>query len=132
MARNFKVGDKATLTKAFTEEEVRQFAEMSCDKNPIHLDEEFAKNTPFGTRIVHGMLFSSMFSGILGQQLPGEGTIYLEQNLKFKKPVLIGEELTATVEITNIREDKPIVTCATTCTNAKGEVVLDGTAVVKA
>lgn len=131
MKKPLKVGDKASRTKAFSPEEVTRFATMSTDTNPIHLDEDFAAASVFGGRIVHGMLVASLFSGILGAELPGEGTIYLGQTLNFKAPVPIGEKVTATVEVTHIRPDKPIVTLRTVCTNAAGEIVIDGEAVVK-
>ena len=108
-----------------------QFANISADKNPLHLDRDFGKASIFGHRIVHGMLVASLFSGIIGVKLPGKGTIYLRQTLKFMAPVSIGEKVTATVEILNIRENKPIITLRTTCVNQAGEVVLDGEAVVK-
>jgi len=132
MKKELKVGDTASISKAFTEEEVRQFADMSQDTNPIHLDDEFAKNSVFGQKIVHGMLVSSLFSGLVGMHLPGEGTIYLGQNTKFKAPIMIGEEVTASVEITNIREDKPIITLRTQIVNSQGKVAIEGEAVVKA
>ena len=125
------IGEKATQSKIFTEEEVLQFSRLSLDQNPIHIDEEFAKTTIFGKRIVHGMLVASLFSGILGEKLPGKGTIYLGQKLAFKGPVFIGEKITASVEITHIREDKPIITLKTLCINSKGKVVIEGDAVVK-
>ncbi len=125
------VGQRASVTKAFLESEVAQFAELSLDKNPIHLDQDFAASTVFGRRIVHGMLVASLFSGILGQKMPGEGTIYLGGTIQFVGPVFIDEPVTAFVEITKIREDKPIVTLKTWCENPNGEIVVDGEAVVK-
>ena len=130
MARNLTVGDKASLKKKFTEDEVRQYAELSTDKNPLHLDKEFGAASIFGQRIVHGMLVASLFSGLMGMQLPGEGSIYLGQTLTFKAPVGIGEEVTASVEIIKIRDDKPIVTLRTVCINAKGVVAVEGEAVL--
>ena len=127
----FKVGEKAQMSKVFTEKDVRQFAEVSTDTNPIHLDEDFAKNSVIGQRIVHGMLVASMFSAIIGNKLPGKGTIYLGQSINFKKPILINDQITASVEITNIREDKPIITLETLCFNEKAEIVIEGEAVVK-
>lgn len=126
-----KVGDNASLSKAFTEEEVFRFAEISTDRNPLHLDRDFGRKSIFGHRIIHGMLVASLFSGLIGMELPGEGSIYLGQSLAFKAPVAIGEQVTASVEIIKIREDKPIVTLRTICLNAKGEVVIEGEAVVK-
>ena len=131
MSRKLKVGDRAELKKAFTEEEVFQFAELSTDKNPLHLDSDFGKNSIFGQRIVHGMLVASLLSGVMGMTLPGKGSIYLGQTLTFKAPVAIGEEVTASVEIIKIREDKPIVTLRTLCVNAAGTVVIEGEAVLK-
>lgn len=125
------VGQSASLKKIFTSEELNCFSEMSLDKNPIHLDEDYAKNSIFGKRIVYGYLTASLFSGLIGSDLPGKGSIYLSQTLNFKKPVYINEEVTATVKITNIRADKPIITLETICTNGKGEIVIDGNAVIK-
>jgi len=131
MPKTLRVGDMASLSKVFTEEEVAQFAEISTDRNPIHLDKEFAEASVFGQRIVHGMLVASLFSGLLGRKLPGEGTVYLSQSLNFKAPVPIGEQVTASVEVKRIREDKPIVTLRTICVNSEGQVVVEGEAVVK-
>ncbi len=131
MKKNLKVGDRASLSKVFTEEDVMQFANISLDTNPIHLDERFAAASVFGQRIVHGMLTASLFSGLIGVELPGNGAIYLGQSLTFKAPVLIGEQVTASVEIVKIREDKPIVTLRTLCVNNEGQVVVEGEAVVK-
>lgn len=127
-----KVGDKASLSKVFTEDEVMQFSMISTDTNPIHLDELYAAVSVCRKRVVHGMLVASLFSGLIGVKLPGKGSIYLEQKIKFMAPVSIGEKVTATVEIINIREDKPIITLRTTCVNHVGEVVVEGQAVVKA
>lgn len=131
MKKNLKVGDSVSLRKVFTEAEVRQFADISEDTNPIHLDKEFAAASVFGQRIVHGMLVASLFSGLIGVKLPGEGTIYLGQSLSFKATVLIGEQVTATVEIVKIRDDKPIVTLRTLCVNSEEQVAIEGEAVVK-
>lgn len=131
MSKNHKVGDKASISKAFTAEEVEQFAAISADTNPIHLDEEFAADSIFGQRIVHGMLVGSLFSALIGVELPGTGSIYLGQNLSFRAPVLIGEEVTASVEVISIRDDKPILKLRTVCVNSAGTVVIDGEAVVK-
>ena len=131
MNSTLKIGNMASQRKIFTEEEVLQFSKLSLDQNPIHIDKEFAKASIFGKRIVHGMLVASLFSGILGEKLPGKGTIYLGQNLVFKAPVFIGEEVTASVEIIHVREDKPIVTLRTICRNSEDKIVIDGEAVVK-
>jgi len=131
MGKILKVGDKVSLSKAFTEDEVFRFAEISTDMNPLHLDKDFGRESIFGERIVHGMLVASLFSGLIGMELPGEGSIYLGQSLTFKAPVAIGEEVTASVEIIRIRDDKPIVTLRTVCVNSGGTVVIEGEAVVK-
>ena len=131
MGKILKVGDRVSLSKAFTEDEVFRFAEISTDMNPLHLDKDFGRESIFGERIVHGMLVASLFSGLIGMELPGEGSIYLGQSLTFKAPVAIGEEVTGSVEIIRIRDDKPIVTLRTVCVNSEGMVVIEGEAVVK-
>ena len=125
-----KVGQTAQITRKFTEEDVGLFSELSMDFNPVHLDPEFAEKSMFGQRIVHGMLVSSLFSGLLGKHLPGEGTIYLGQDLKFLKPVYLDQDITATVEVIEVRDDKPIITLKTTCVNDEGVTVVSGEAVV--
>lgn len=131
MKGNFKVGDKATLSKAFTESEVKNFAKISLDDNPIHLDREYAESTVFGQRIVHGILVASLLSGLMGGKFPGHGTVYLGQSLNFKAPVYIDEEVEASVEVIKIREDKPIITLKTQCVKSDGTIALEGEAVVK-
>jgi acyl dehydratase len=131
MSSDLKVGDKATVVKIFTDEDVLDFSNLSLDKNPIHLDQTFAEKSIFGKKIVHGMLVASLFSGLLGMKLPGEGSIYLSQSLSFTAPIYIGEKVTATVEVIKIRPDKPIVTLRTFCMNSKGLLVVEGEAVVK-
>lgn len=128
---NFQIGQKATIEKAFTDDDVKTFACISLDKNPVHLDEKYAENTIFKGKIVHGFLSGSLISAIIGTILPGEGTIYLNQIMNFRKPVRIGEKIKATVEIVGIREDKGILDLKTYCENEKGELVIDGSAIVK-
>ncbi len=132
MGKDIKVGDKASVSKIFTDEDVLVFSNLSLDKNPIHLDQSFAEKSIFGKKIVHGMLVASLFSGLAGMKLPGEGSIYLGQSLSFTAPIYIGEKVTATVEVIKIRPDKPIVTLRTFCVNSEGLVVIEGEAVVKA
>ncbi len=132
MGRSLKIGTKAAISKAFSEQEVLRFAELSADMNPLHLDKEYGKTSVFGHRVVHGMLVASLFSGLIGMKLPGKGSIYLGQTLTFKAPVAIGEQVTASVEIIKIRADKPIVTMRTLCRNSEGKTVIEGEAVVKA
>lgn len=125
------VGQSASISRRFTTEDVVTFSDMCMDKNPVHLDKDFAKNSFFGDRIVYGYLTASLFSGVIGSILPGTGSIYLNQNMNFRKPVYHGELITATCTIVNLREDKPILTMETVCKNEKGEVVVDGTALIK-
>jgi acyl dehydratase len=131
MNGKLKVGDKATLSKAFTNNEVKHFAEISLDDNPIHLDREYAESNVFGQPIVHGILVASLLSGLMGGKFPGHGTVYLGQTLKFMAPVYIDEEVEASVEVVKIREDKPIITLKTQCAKNDGTIVLEGEAVVK-
>jgi enoyl-CoA hydratase len=111
-------------------DDVQSFAALSGDANPIHLDPEFARQSIFGRPIVHGLFTTSLFSRLLGEELPGPGTIYLGQSLSFVRPVYVGDEVTASVEVTNIRQDKPIVTLRTIVTTNDG-IAVDGEAVVK-
>lgn len=127
----FYIGQSASLKKKFSSDEVKAFAELSLDRNPIHLDEKYAEQSRFGDRIVHGFLVGSLFSAIFGTELPGEGAIYLHQEMNFRKPVYHGEEITATVTVTNIKKEKSVLYFDTKCENAKGEIVIDGNAVLK-
>jgi 3-hydroxybutyryl-CoA dehydratase len=126
----FKAGDAATRTKTITDEDIRAFAELSGDRNPVHLDDEYAAGTRFGRRIAHGMLAASLVSATLANELPGRGSVYLSQTLRFVAPVFPGDTVTARVEVTKVREDKPIVTLETICTNERGERLIEGEAVV--
>lgn len=123
------VGSRSSIEASFSAEDVRRFADLTGDLNALHLDDSEGKRLGFDGRIVHGMLTSSLISRLLGTQLPGRGTIYLSQSLKFLKPVYPGDALSATVEVTETRPDKRIVTLATQIW-ARGAVVVDGSAVV--
>lgn len=125
-----KPGDTASRTQTISDEMVRAFAELSGDTNPVHLDDTYAAGTRFGRRIAHGMIAAGLISATLANDLPGPGTVYLSQSLQFKAPVYPGDTITATVEVKNVRPDKPIVTLSTTCTNQDHKVVLDGEAIV--
>jgi acyl dehydratase len=127
---NLKVGDAATLSKTIRDEDVRAFAELTGDHNPVHLDDEYAAGTRFGRRVAHGMLAASLISAALANELPGRGTVYLSQQLQFTAPVFPGDTVTARVAVTKVREDKPVVTLETVCTNQRGETVIRGEAVV--
>ena len=123
-------GDTAFRSLTITDETIRAFADVTGDNNPVHLDDEYAAGTRFGRRIAHGMIAAGLISATLANDLPGPGTVYLNQTLKFKLPVYPGDTVTATVEVLSVRPDKPIVTLSTVCTNQKDEVVLVGEAVV--
>ncbi len=130
MSKELKIGDSASITRAFTDADVRQYAELSTDRNPVHLDDAFAAGTQFKQRIVHGMLVGSLFSALLGQHLPGDGAIYMAQNLQFKAPVYLDMAVTARVEITAIHPKKPVVTLTTTVVDADGKIMVTGEAVM--
>lgn len=121
-----KIGDKFTTNRTVTDELIRAFAEVSGDYNPIHLDEEFASKTRFGKRIAHGMLSGAFISAVLGNEFQNMKIVYLSQTMKFTSPVFIGDTVTTTATVTNIREDKNIVTCETVCTNQNGEMLVTG------
>ena len=124
------VGDSASRTKAITDADIRAFAALSGDENPLHVDEDFAAITPFKRRIAHGMLSASLISAVLANDLPGQGSIYLGQTLKFVAPVFIGDEITARVTVTSVRDDKPIAKLETVCVNQRDEIVIKGEATV--
>lgn len=131
-ASELSIGDKAYMTKTISESDVYMFAGITGDLNPAHVNEEYAKNTPFKTRIAHGMLGAGLISAVLGMKLPGAGTIYLGQDLSFKKPVLIGDTLTAEAEVASMIDKGKFVICEikTTCYNQHGEIVIEGMAKV--
>jgi len=124
------IGKKASITKVISEADVEKFAELSLDINPIHLDEEYAEKSVFGKKIAHGFLVGSLISAVIANKLPGYGSIYLKQEMNFKRPVFLGDEITAEVEI--LEEIKPSVfRIGTKCTNQSGDIVIDGFAVIK-
>ena len=96
---DFKVGDKAEHIKTIQDEDIQAFAKLSGDYNPIHVNDEYAKTTMFGQRIAHGMISASLISAVLGMHLPGPGAVYMSQEVKFRKPVFIGDTLTAKGEV---------------------------------
>ncbi len=128
---DIKIGADASFAKTITEGDVVQYAGLTGDFNPIHIDAEYARQSVFKERIAHGMLVSGLISAVLGMQLPGPNAIYLGQELRFMAPVKIGDTVTATVTVTDKRDDKQIITLKTTVSNQRGEVVIDGQAVVK-
>lgn len=128
---DIKVGDEASFAKTITEADVVNYAGLSGDFNPVHIDAEYAAQSMFKERISHGMLVAGLISAVLGTRLPGPNSIYLGQELKFTAPVKIGDTVTAVVTVTDKRDDKRIITLRTTVSNHRGEVVVDGSAVVK-
>lgn len=128
--RDLELGEKASLGREITGEDIENFAQATGDFNPLHLDEAYAKNTVFQGRIAHGMLVASLFSNLIGTQLPGPGTVYLSQTLNFKKPVRINDIITAEVEVTGIHHERGTVTLSTCCRNQDGTLVLEGEAIV--
>ena len=126
----FKIGDSERITRQITSDYVEKFAETTGDDNPVHLDEEYAKNTIFNGRIVHGILVSGLISGVLGNKFPGYGTIYLSQSLKFLKPVRIDDIITAEVEVIDINIEKNRLTLKTRCYNEEDIDVIVGEAIV--
>lgn len=123
------VGDTATFAKTITEADIVLFAGASGDNNAVHLNEEFAQTTPFKGRIAHGMLTASVISAAIAGRLPGPGTIYLNQSLRFLAPVRPGETVHATVTVKELMPEKRRVLLSTVCT-VKGKVVIDGDALV--
>lgn len=125
-----QVGDVAEFSKTVSESDVYAFAGVTGDFNPAHINEVYAKTTFFKTRIAHGMLGAGFISAVIAMQLPGPGTIYLSQELRFLAPVVIGDTITARVEVAEIIADKKRIRLKTTCVNQEGTVVLEGQALV--
>ena len=125
----YKVGDAAEMTKVFSEEDVYLFAGITGDRNPVHISKDYAATTRFGERIVHGLLTAGLISAAIGMKLPGTGCLYVSQQIEFLKPVKIGDEITARVEIVEVVSEKRL-RLRTQCVNQRQEVVIDGEAVV--
>jgi 3-hydroxybutyryl-CoA dehydratase len=128
---DLSVGQGAELTRTVTAADLDAFAAVTGDVNPVHLDEDYAKTTSFGGRIAHGMLSAGYISAVIGTQLPGPGAIYVSQALRFRRPVRIGDSVTAKAEIIEIDEMRGRVTLKTWCAVA-GKTVVDGEAVIMA
>ena len=126
---DLRLGQKASFGKTITESDIVLFAAVTGDTNPMHLNAEYAKTTIFGERIAHGMLAAGLITKVLGTQLPGPGTIYLSQSLKFRAPVRIGQTVTATVEVVALHPERHRATLHTLCV-VEGEPVLEGEAYV--
>jgi len=123
-----KVGDSAQISKTITESDINDFAKVTGDFNPVHLDQTYAKKTIFKGRIAHGLLSVGLLSTVLGTILPGYGTIYLSQEVRFLAPVRIGDTITAKVEVIELIPEKNRAKFRTTCINQDGKEVVDGVA----
>ena len=126
---DLSVGMTHQTEHVITEKDIELFAEVSGDRNPLHMDDEFAKNTSFGQRIAHGALTASYISGILGNDLPGPGSIFVGLNMRFRRPVYIGSHVTVKVEVTEMKERGNRVTLKVSC-NVDGKAAISGEAMV--
>jgi 3-hydroxybutyryl-CoA dehydratase len=125
------VGDSASFSKSVTEYDVYSIAGITGDFNPAHINTIYATDTPFGKRIAHGVLSVGLISGVLGMQLPGPGVIFISQVCDFKRPVFVGDTITATVEVVKKDETQNRVWLRTYCSNQREELVLDGEVVMR-
>lgn len=125
-----EVGDTASVSKTITQEDIRRFGDLVGDLNPVHFDEALARQSGFGGRVAHGMLAASLISAAIGNHVPGPGSVYLSQTLRFLAPAYPGDTVTARVTVSRIRSDKPIMTLETICVNQHGEQLIEGEAVV--
>lgn len=123
------VGQRASRSREVTHRDIERFTEISGDRNPIHYDEALARRTRFGGLVVQGGVTTAILNAVVAEDLPGPGTVFLNVNWNFRAPVRPGDRITGTVEVTNVRRDKPITTLKTTVTRDDGTVVLDGEAV---
>jgi|SRR5690554_4108785 3-hydroxybutyryl-CoA dehydratase len=123
---DFRIGEYASYEKTILGHDVKEFAEISGNFNPLHLDEDAAKRSIFKKRVVHGALVSSLFSTVLGTSLPGEGTIYLEQFSKYVKPVYLGDHIKATVKVSEVDIERNKMKLDTIALNQNNEVVVKG------
>ncbi len=127
---DLKIGDSASITNTITEDDIETFGDLSGDYNPLHFNEEWAKTTMFKGRIAHGILTAAYISAVIGMKLPGPGTIYLSQSMRFRRPVRIGDIITATVDVKEKDDEKERITLGTIVTNQDGETVLQGEALI--
>ena len=127
---SYKAGDGYSFQRFISSEDVREFAEIVGDLNPIHLDAKFAEKTSFKKRIVHGAFLAGLISKVLGMDFPGEGTIYISQNSVFKRPVYVDSSVTVEVKVTDVMLEKRRLILETIIRNAEGKVCLEGSATV--
>ncbi|HTZ39978.1 MAG TPA: MaoC family dehydratase [Syntrophales bacterium] len=128
--KEIQIGETASRSRTITESDVFTFAELIDDSNPVHLDAEYAKTTMFGERIAHGMHSASFFTTLIATRLPGIEGIYVSQDLKFIRPVRIGDTITAHAEVVEKNDSKRRITLKTTVKNQRDELVIDGKAVI--
>jgi acyl dehydratase len=124
------MGEKAARTRTVRERDIELFTELTGDRNPLHYDPEAAGRSRFGGIIVQGGVTSGLLNAVVAEDLPGPGSVFLHVDWSFKAPVSPGDELTAEVEVLDVREDKPLTKLRTTITNQEGAIVLDGSALV--
>lgn len=127
---DFAIGEKARLSRRISEADIRCMADLTGDFNPLHMDDDFARQTRFKSRIAHGEFNVGLISAVLGTRLPGPGAVYIKQTLNFLSPIRVGDTLTAEVEVTGWRPDKRIITVATRCYIGDGKDVAAGEAVL--
>ncbi len=127
---NLLIGDAATTQRSFSQKEIIVYSELSKDNNPIHYDKTYASKTLFKQPIVPGLLVASLFGGLLGSVLPGKGTIHLGQELRFQAPVFVDELVTASIEIVEIKHEKPIITFHCVVMKEGDKVAIEGKAIV--
>ena len=127
----FKVGDATTFSKTITEADILLFTAVSGDNYPLHVDAEYAKTTRFGARAAHGMLTASLLSTVIGLMLQKPGGIYVEQSLRFRRPVFIGDTLTATAEVTELLPAERRLRIRTTIVNQHGKAVVEGDGLIQ-
>ncbi len=127
---DIRIGQHAEYVRTVTSEDIEMFGQVSGDYNPLHFNEDWAKTTMFKGRIAHGILTATYVSTVIGMELPGPGTIYISQSMKFRRPVRIGDEITARVEVIGKNDEKEFLVLKTVCINQEDKVVLDGEAVV--
>ena len=124
--RHISVGQKASRTLTFTAKEVASYAEITGDRNPLHFDEDFAARTKFGRLVVHGGLTAGILNAIVAEELPGPGTVFMSQDLKYVAPVYIGDTIVGEVEVLKVHPTKPVTKLKATVRREDGDVVLEG------